>query len=83
MEAPSRSSWADYEAQLISAGGDIYPRTLKSIDISAPVREVWGLESNVKQLSPNELMNTLIKASAYVMRGPGHGLRRCTPTRWI
>ncbi|TWR10437.1 NAD-glutamate dehydrogenase, partial [Xanthomonas vasicola] len=45
-----------------SAGGGIYPRTLKSIDISAPVRQALGLDANVKQLSPNELMNAILKA---------------------
>ncbi|HLT44909.1 MAG TPA: NAD-glutamate dehydrogenase domain-containing protein, partial [Luteimonas sp.] len=29
-----RSSWADYDAKLISKGGGVYPRTLKSIEIS-------------------------------------------------
>ncbi|MBB4596258.1 NAD-glutamate dehydrogenase [Xanthomonas arboricola] len=68
-----RSSWADYEAKLISAGGGIYPRTLKSIDISAPVREVLGLESNVKQLSPNELMNAILKAPVDLFWNGGIG----------
>src|SRR5207248_7721824 len=30
----ARSSWADFDAALISAGGGIYPRTAKSIVIS-------------------------------------------------
>lgn len=68
-----RSSWADYEARLISAGGGIYPRTLKSIDISAPVREVLGLESSVKQLSPNELMNAILKAPVDLFWNGGIG----------
>lgn len=46
-----RSSWADYDAKLISAGGGIYPRTLKSIELSAPVREALGLDASVKQLA--------------------------------
>ena len=32
-----RSSWADYDTSLISAGGGVYPRTLKSIPISPQV----------------------------------------------
>ena len=31
-----RSSWADYDRSLISAGGGVYPRTAKSIPISRP-----------------------------------------------
>ena len=30
-----RSSWADYDPALISPGGGVYARTLKSIDLSA------------------------------------------------
>ena len=33
-----RSSWADYDPALISAGGGVYPRTLKSIELSAARR---------------------------------------------
>src|SRR5690606_39468865 len=35
-----RSSWADYDARLISKGGGVYPRSLKSIEISPPAREI-------------------------------------------
>lgn len=68
-----RSSWADYDAKLISAGGGIYPRTLKSIDISAPVREALGLEANVKQLSPDALMNAILKAPVDLFWNGGIG----------
>ncbi|KFA39550.1 glutamate dehydrogenase, partial [Xanthomonas vasicola pv. musacearum NCPPB 4384] len=68
-----RSSWADYDAKLISAGGGIYPRTLKSIDISAPVRQALGLDANVKQLSPNELMNAILKAPVDLFWNGGIG----------
>ncbi|WP_295941046.1 NAD-glutamate dehydrogenase domain-containing protein [uncultured Xanthomonas sp.] len=68
-----RSSWADYDAKLISAGGGIYPRTLKSIEISAPVREALGLEPGVKQLSPNDLMNAILKAPVDLFWNGGIG----------
>ena len=34
-----RSSWADYDTSLISAGGGVYPRSLKSIPISPEVAQ--------------------------------------------
>ena len=37
-----RSSWADYAATLISAGGGVYPRTAKSIPVSAEVARALG-----------------------------------------
>ena len=33
-----RSSWADYDPEVISAGGGVFPRTAKSIPLSAEVR---------------------------------------------
>ncbi len=38
-----RSSWADYNAALISPGGGVYPRSAKSIPVSPQVRERLGL----------------------------------------
>src|SRR6202012_2838043 len=35
-----RSSWADYDPSLISAGGGVYPRSMKSIPIAAAVASV-------------------------------------------
>ena len=33
-----RSSWADYDATLLSPGGGVFPRTLKSIELSPAAR---------------------------------------------
>ena len=38
-----RSSWADYDPQLISAGGGVFPRDAKEIPLSAAVREWLGV----------------------------------------
>src|SRR6202035_2386684 len=40
MFALPRSSWADYNAKLISAGGGIYPRSAKSIAITPQVKAI-------------------------------------------
>jgi glutamate dehydrogenase len=40
-----RSSWADYDAKLISKGGGIYPRSAKSIPVSPEMREVLGIKA--------------------------------------
>ncbi|XZA01861.1 NAD-glutamate dehydrogenase [Xanthomonas albilineans] len=68
-----RSSWADYDAKRISAGGGVYPRTLKSIEISPPVRAALGLEPGVKQLSPNDLMHAILKAPVDLFWNGGIG----------
>src|SRR5436190_22265471 len=38
-----RSSWADYDTSLISAGGGVWARSEKSIALSAPVRAALGI----------------------------------------
>jgi len=55
-----RSSWADYDAKLLSAGGGIFPRGLKSIELSEPVRRRLGIEAAA--LTPAELIQAILKA---------------------
>ncbi|WP_068076967.1 NAD-glutamate dehydrogenase domain-containing protein [Novosphingobium lentum] len=55
-----RSSWADYDATLISAGGGVFPRTLKSIPLSAQVREMLDLD--VAEIDPETLISAILKA---------------------
>src|SRR6202035_5095367 len=54
-----RSSWADYNTGLISPGGGVYPRTVKSIPISAAVATALGLPSTVAKMTPNELIHAI------------------------
>ena len=68
-----RSSWADYDAKLISKGGGVYPRSLKSIEITPQVREALGLDENVKALSPNDLMSAILKAPVDLLWNGGIG----------
>ena len=46
-----RSSWADYDPTLISAGGGVWPRSAKSVPVSEPARQVLGLAEDVRALS--------------------------------
>lgn len=54
-----RSSWADYNHDLISQGGGIYARDEKSIFLSLEVQKVFGLSQ--AQYSPDELIKTLLR----------------------
>src|SRR6202035_3736358 len=51
-----RSSWDDYDRNLISEGGGVWPRTAKSIPLSAAARKALGLDDTVTKCSPAELM---------------------------
>ncbi|MFY1636652.1 NAD-glutamate dehydrogenase [Solwaraspora sp. WMMB335] len=69
----SRSSWADYDAALISAGGGVYPRTAKSVPISARVRAVLDLDDGVDLLSPPELIRAILRAPVDLLFNGGIG----------
>jgi glutamate dehydrogenase len=68
-----RSSWQEYDSSLISAGGGIYPRSLKSIPVSAEVRRVLGLDDNVVKLTPAELMKAILQAPVDLLWNGGIG----------
>ncbi len=54
-----RSSWADYNSKLISAGGGIFERSAKSIPLSPQMQTLLNTEQ--AQLPPNELIQRLLK----------------------
>jgi glutamate dehydrogenase len=66
-----RSSWDDYDKRLISKGGGVYPRTDKSITLSAEAREALGID--VKTLDPASLINAILKAPVDLMWFGGIG----------
>ncbi len=68
-----RSSWDDYDAGLLSEGGGIYPRTLKSIPVSPQVRQVLGLGSDVTALAPQELIRACLRAPVDLLWNGGIG----------
>jgi len=55
-----RSSWADFDAKLISKGGGVYPRTLKAVPISPEARKWLRLKND--RPTPAEVIQALLKA---------------------
>ncbi len=68
-----RSSWADYDAKLISEGGGVWPRTAKSIPVSPQLREALGLAGEATTLSPAELMKAVLLAPVDLLWNGGIG----------
>lgn len=68
-----RSSWADYNTDLISAGGGVFPRSAKSVVISPQVRERLGLADGVTRLAPAELMKAILQAPVDLFWNGGIG----------
>ncbi|MFC9897796.1 NAD-glutamate dehydrogenase [Nocardia sp. NPDC127579] len=68
-----RSSWADYDAAAISAGGGVYDRSAKAVPISAQVRAALGLGPGVVELSPPELIKAILSAPVDLLWNGGIG----------
>ncbi|HEY8296301.1 MAG TPA: NAD-glutamate dehydrogenase domain-containing protein, partial [Micrococcaceae bacterium] len=68
-----RSSWADYDASLISEGGGVYARQVKSIPVSEQVRVALGLPEGTLRLSPPELLRAILLAPADLLYNGGIG----------
>lgn len=68
-----RSSWDDYDKTLISPGGGVYPRELKSVPISGQVRAVLGLDEDVAELTPPALIRAILRAPVDLLFNGGIG----------
>jgi glutamate dehydrogenase len=71
--ALQRSSWGDYDAGLLSAGGGVYPRTAKEIPISFQARAGLGLADDIEALTPAELMRSILAAPVDLLWNGGIG----------
>jgi glutamate dehydrogenase len=68
-----RSSWADYDETLISAGGGVWPRSAKSVPVSPQARTALGIDATVSALSPDELISAILAAPVDLLWNGGIG----------
>ncbi|WP_189059496.1 NAD-glutamate dehydrogenase [Longimycelium tulufanense] len=68
-----RSSWDDYDRGMISEGGGVWPRALKSIPLSRQARQALGLPEGVTRLSPPELIKAILLAPVDLLWNGGIG----------
>ncbi|WP_208543114.1 NAD-glutamate dehydrogenase [Nocardioides euryhalodurans] len=68
-----RSSWQDYDRDLISEGGGVYPRSMKSIPVHPAVRQALGLDESVEKVTPAELMKAILQAPVDLLWNGGIG----------
>ena len=71
LAAIGRSSWADYDKELISAGGGVFARTAKRVDVTEEMSERFGIRAGV--FTPNELIAALLKAPTDMIWNGGIG----------
>ena len=70
-----RSSWADYDTSLISAGGGVWSRSQKAIPLSPQACAALGIEGsgNDYRLTPTELLSAILKAPVDLLYNGGIG----------
>jgi glutamate dehydrogenase len=66
-----RSSWADYDAALLSKGGGIFPRSAKQIELTPEIRALLQIEDQA--LAPTDLIRAILKAPAELLYLGGVG----------
>jgi glutamate dehydrogenase len=66
-----RSSWQDYDKGLISAGGGVFPRSLKAIPLTAESRATLGLAG--EHATPAQVMTAILKAEVDLLWFGGIG----------
>lgn len=71
MFALPRSSWEDYNKELISAGGGVFPRNARSIALSPEIRA--ALDIAEESLTPEELMHRILLAPVDLFYNGGIG----------
>ena len=65
------SSWDDYDRSLISAGGGVWPRSAKSIQLSEEARAALGTDS--VRLAPTEVIQAILRAPVDLLWNGGIG----------
>ena len=68
-----RSSWDDYDKSLISEGGGVYSREHKTIPISDQVRAALGIEDDVTEMAPPNLVRAILRAPVDLLFNGGIG----------
>ncbi|ATJ83428.1 NAD-glutamate dehydrogenase [Halomonas beimenensis] len=66
-----RSSWEDYNRDLISEGGGIFKRSAKSIAITPQMKRAFGIAED--KLSPNELIRAMLVSQVDLIWNGGIG----------
>ncbi|WP_137127094.1 NAD-glutamate dehydrogenase domain-containing protein [Roseomonas sp. HF4] len=66
-----RSSWADYDARLISEGGAVLPRNAKTLPLSAQAQAMLGIAA--ARAEPAEILRAILRMEADLLYFGGIG----------
>lgn len=65
------SSWENYNPKLISTGGGVFKRSLKTIPLTPQMQQALGISE--KSLAPNDLVRAILKAPVDLLFNGGIG----------
>ncbi len=68
-----RSSWQDYEPSLISAGGGVFSRQQKSIVVTEQMRRALGIDADIAEMTPPDLIRAILCAPVDLLFNGGIG----------
>ncbi len=68
-----RSSWEDYDRSIMSSGGMIVPRGVKSVDLNPAVRKALGIDEDVETLDGESLIRAVLRAPVDLLWNGGIG----------
>jgi len=68
-----RSSWEDYNADLISAGGGVFSRQQKAIAITPQMHDALGIDSSIAEMTPPDLIRAILLAPVDLLFNGGIG----------
>jgi glutamate dehydrogenase len=68
-----RSTWADYNPDLISKGGGVFERSARSVEVTDEMRQVFELGTDVTEMTPSELIKALLQAPVDLIYNGGIG----------
>ena len=66
-----RSSWADYDSELISSGGGVYSRAAKNINLTKKAARALGVEAG--EYTPAQLIGAILRAPVDLLWNGGIG----------
>jgi glutamate dehydrogenase len=66
-----RSNWTDYNSKLISEGGGVFSRQEKSLELTKQIMDLLNINSKI--VTPNELIQAVLKADVDLLWNGGIG----------
>jgi glutamate dehydrogenase len=71
--ALGRSSWDDYDRSLLSEGGFIVPRGIKSVELSPQAAAALGVDEDERRMDGETLVRTMLRAPVDLLWNGGIG----------